>query len=408
MSSILIDTLSYRWRYEDGYFYFGTEGRHKFYHFHADEKALYLRQFLISLLLFDKIYLKIQHIEEFIGLFGVVDAHKLLVSDTIVIIDDGGTSVAFLPNGDSNLLLNFSSVSSLQIDAIQKRLFDYYQSYSDRNLLKAILFKAEVLRVEIDGAWLGHVAEQESLLDLRNRNVTDFLQFQNSYSNVIVKDEDILPISRLLQANRSLVYQNELNIDNLSTEASIQGLVNIKIRPFLSAKTSQPIELFDRILTDKAIPDLTNLYIDKHLLIDDVLSMRDNISGKKFRTWLESINYNKAEVYRQLLSRTRNITDATLTKIIRWAYPNIVGMVEPISGTIVSVVDSFLLDKVLKGWHPNFFLDDILSDKLNVIIKEQKEISRKRLVQKKFGKEIGRNDLCPCKSGKKYKNCCGR
>jgi preprotein translocase subunit SecA len=26
----------------------------------------------------------------------------------------------------------------------------------------------------------------------------------------------------------------------------------------------------------------------------------------------------------------------------------------------------------------------------------------------KVGKKIGRNDPCPCGSGKKYKNCCGR
>ena len=26
----------------------------------------------------------------------------------------------------------------------------------------------------------------------------------------------------------------------------------------------------------------------------------------------------------------------------------------------------------------------------------------------KDGKKVGRNDLCPCGSGKKYKNCCGK
>ena len=26
----------------------------------------------------------------------------------------------------------------------------------------------------------------------------------------------------------------------------------------------------------------------------------------------------------------------------------------------------------------------------------------------KNGKKIGRNDMCPCGSGKKYKNCCGK
>ena len=29
-----------------------------------------------------------------------------------------------------------------------------------------------------------------------------------------------------------------------------------------------------------------------------------------------------------------------------------------------------------------------------------------RTVIRKYDKKIGRNDLCPCRSGKKYKNCC--
>jgi preprotein translocase subunit SecA len=29
-------------------------------------------------------------------------------------------------------------------------------------------------------------------------------------------------------------------------------------------------------------------------------------------------------------------------------------------------------------------------------------------VEKIYGKKIGRNDTCPCGSGKKYKHCCGQ
>ena len=32
----------------------------------------------------------------------------------------------------------------------------------------------------------------------------------------------------------------------------------------------------------------------------------------------------------------------------------------------------------------------------------------KLLAQIKADKKIGRNDPCPCGSGKKYKNCCGK
>lgn len=48
--------------------------------------------------------------------------------------------------------------------------------------------------------------------------------------------------------------------------------------------------------------------------------------------------------------------------------------------------------------------------------KEQKQQILKSLLQSdktkhnlckiKYGHKIGRNDLCPCRSGKKYKNCC--
>ena len=49
--------------------------------------------------------------------------------------------------------------------------------------------------------------------------------------------------------------------------------------------------------------------------------------------------------------------------------------------------------------------DDIFSrEKRDELYKEQK--SSHTYVRE--GKKIGRNDPCPCGSGKKYKNCCGR
>ena len=49
---------------------------------------------------------------------------------------------------------------------------------------------------------------------------------------------------------------------------------------------------------------------------------------------------------------------------------------------------------------------------------ERKEVSKKKITNDvkeegtkkapKRGHKIGRNDPCPCGSGKKYKNCCGK
>ena len=42
--------------------------------------------------------------------------------------------------------------------------------------------------------------------------------------------------------------------------------------------------------------------------------------------------------------------------------------------------------------------------KLQIAVEQSEKAKRARPAVKK--EEVGRNDLCPCGSGKKYKNCC--
>ena len=41
------------------------------------------------------------------------------------------------------------------------------------------------------------------------------------------------------------------------------------------------------------------------------------------------------------------------------------------------------------------------------IVTNRGEDGEPKVVQRKTGKKVGRNDPCPCGSGKKYKKCCG-
>ena len=91
------------------------------------------------------------------------------------------------------------------------------------------MFKVEVSKTTINGGWFSNISEQEIRNDLNNKNITNYLNFQNHYENTIVKNEDIIPLMRLNYANKSLIYQSELNIKNLSTESTIQNLLNIRI-----------------------------------------------------------------------------------------------------------------------------------------------------------------------------------
>ena len=44
---------------------------------------------------------------------------------------------------------------------------------------------------------------------------------------------------------------------------------------------------------------------------------------------------------------------------------------------------------------------------LKVVTEQQEERKESMVDQIKSGKKIGRNEPCPCGSGKKFKHCCG-
>lgn len=51
----------------------------------------------------------------------------------------------------------------------------------------------------------------------------------------------------------------------------------------------------------------------------------------------------------------------------------------------------------------------LVNDALNGKLKSEGTImSQAEIIESATKKRIGRNTLCPCGSGKKYKNCCGR
>ncbi|GIR35680.1 MAG: hypothetical protein CM15mP49_10650 [Actinomycetota bacterium] len=46
-------------------------------------------------------------------------------------------------------------------------------------------------------------------------------------------------------------------------------------------------------------------------------------------------------------------------------------------------------------------------DNAPTVVEENKSVKQKTVVKSEFEK-TGRNDPCPCGSGKKFKQCCGR
>jgi len=408
MSKILINSFAYRWRKREVSYYFGKSGINNVPDFEPNEKIYFLNQIIVSLLIHEKIILKMDFIEELELLIGIENVLRLFNQDAIEIIDDGGTMVGFLVDGDGkNLLMNFSDCSGLKIDAIEERLDKKYNGKVKRKTLNQVLLNVENRKIDIDGAWAGHLVEQELFHDLNNNHLVKLLDLKSeNYTQVL--DKDILAFMRLCYLNRSLIYQNDVNADFLLTEGFATDIVNAKISPLLR-KEGTPDELFVNILTDKGIPDLATLIVNGIIKFEHVLELRNSFDGKKFRLWYKESGWDKKLVYKELMSFNSSIASENWVKIIRWIYPKMVGLfTNGIAGVGTAAFDTFIVGKLLKGWHPNFFLDNKLTNHIDSeIINHKISLSESR-TYKRLGMKVGRNEKCPCQSGKKLKNCCGK
>ena len=157
----------------------------------------------------------------------------------------------------------------------------------------------------------------------------------------------------------------------------------------------------------KGFPDLGQLFIDKIINLDDILRIRDNFNGKIFRYWAKTTDYEEEVMRQEIMNSVHNILGTKCLQPLRMLACNLIGIGGFLPGVAASAFDSYVLDKVLKGWHPNFFLDNELKRIIDKSVEENNKTNKDAFREQMF-KGVGRNDPCPCGSGKKYKKCHGR
>lgn len=140
--------------------------------------------------------------------------------------------------------------------------------------------------------------------------------------------------------------------------------------------------------------------------------------------------YSKTEkeIYRKLLSDHTTVKKGTIESLSNVFGTTPVFLIGFLDGINDSLINPYNVEKVEENTPIEFNIDfeklyynmiDSKADYLynlpqwNAIFSEEKrkEIQkswRKSKVYVNKNKKIGRNDPCPCGSGKKYKNCCGK
>jgi hypothetical protein len=199
-----------------------------------------------------------------------------------------------------------------------------------------------------------------------------------------------------------------MGIDNLSIDAAVKPILGVKLSPISQSSISSNLydSFFKGIFDKKKVPDLTDLYIKRIITIDEFIEIISSLSSSRFRDWIMDKDYNPEALLKDIISTNPRITSKVL-KYIRWLIPNAVGLISPATGILASLADSFIFDKISKGWHPNLFLDDFLKVRIDREIEKHTQNERIKAIKIRFP-NIGRNDDCPCASKKKFKKCCGK
>jgi len=362
---------------------------------------------LQAILVHEVVSLELMDIYNLVLVFGFDDTIKLLQAGCFEIIDHRGFSSVLIQDG-SKYRVDFVRDGS---DTDEGRA---YFNRLERNLKKAHPLKtAEVnllmLQVEKHRNFFTLVDPEKVLtneidFDLQNRNLTTTNGIVSKNSKEIAP-ADVYKVLRLLFINKSLFLGNSLNAVAVKLDGVVKTLLQQKLSPLIQhGTTHDPIALFQNVLGEKKIPDFSGLYFSNILSIEDVLLFRDNIHGEKFRHWFLTTHYDSEKVHEILLSK--NIPQSILTKWLRFLIPNAIGIVNAPVGIVAGAIDSFIIDKIVGGWHPNFFLDDVLKAEIDSRLNLHAAKSRRDLIKSRFP-DVGRNDQCPCGSGKKFKRCCG-
>lgn len=216
-----------------------------------------------------------------------------------------------------------------------------------------------------------------------------------------------LNILRLHELNTIAVTAGLLGADALKTDGEISDLMSRKCASVFCDRLKDGVTSIQSILHKKGFPDLGELFVNCVIDIEDILKLRNSLQGKLFRYWAMKDGYDEAQMQMDIMNSVHTILGSKVSNAVRFVACSAIGIVNTVSGIAVSAFDSFILNKIVQGWHPNFFLDDQMKERIDKCIKDKEKEEKNTLLNERF-KDVGRTDICPCGSGKKFKKCCGK
>lgn len=159
-------------------------------------------------------------------------------------------------------------------------------------------------------------------------------------------------------------------------------------------------DAFAKIQEVSGVPDLGEAFASQQISPAQLLDLRYSKHCQALRDWFTkgSPSDSAEATLRRFVESTGKpgLIDSLPAKLMRFAVTTGIGFAEPVTGTVSSAVDSFLLSKWFPGRSPRLFM------------KQAKVVlTNSPVISKPVMRGRDRNKLCSCGSGEKYKKCCG-
>lgn len=385
----------------------------------AHQVTLQIASDLITAILsYDHVYIEGNHIWDVLQVFGSIYIEELLRSNILHFIPDNLANPVMMRKSDKVWRPDFFPYTQAVVNNKGETVFKpvqdewseievkfYYQEIGGPEA-QALLYLIDEKKMVVD---------QEQIIDLaRNETLNDLKNWQFAAENSILRTNGIgltefhqLNILRLHELNTVAVTAGLLGADALKTDGQISELMSHKCASVFAGQLRDGVSGIQSILRKKGFPDLGELFVNSIIDLEDILKLRESLQGKLFRYWALKDGYEEALMQQDIMNSVHNVLGTKLSNAVRFVACNALGLLSSVSGVVASAFDSFILNKVAQGWHPNFFLDDNVKVTIDARIKEKEEEAKEALILERF-KGVGRNDPCPCGSGKKFKKCHGK
>lgn len=167
-------------------------------------------------------------------------------------------------------------------------------------------------------------------------------------------------ILRVAEMNRSLFVASKLGSCDLLAPRGAELVITSKLSRH-GVKPSETERVLN-LLELAGVPDVSAAIAEEQVKLEDIWRIRQSRNSRKFREWLQESDSHSARdlemAYVESLS-SENAIESWPARTLRFLVTTGIGVANPIAGLVVGATDSLFLERLLGGYRPKFFIDDL-------------------------------------------------